>query len=157
MPHETAAISVQVLCTPHNHAPVYSDQCHFIRNCIHRMHVCLAVTCHLHFRQNNQDVLHAVVVTEGWNGYQNKSPHRKLALLGLEPETFQSQLHHSTTEPSLLIAPHTWVHGMNVNGMRDWAEDIFEISCSTVCRSESLTHFKGMGGMNVTNIRRETQ
>ena len=42
--HETAAISVQVLCTPYNHAP-----CHFMQSHIHKVYACLAVTCHLHF------------------------------------------------------------------------------------------------------------
>ena len=60
---------------------------------------CLAVTCHLHFWQNDQDLLHATVVTQGWNGCWNKSQHRKwtlekkilpLLLHGFEPETFQS-------------------------------------------------------------------
>ena len=33
---------------------------------------CLAVTCHLHFWQNDRDFLRATVVTRGWNGYRNK-------------------------------------------------------------------------------------
>ena len=65
VPHETAAISAQVLCTPYNHAP-----CHFMQSHIHKVYVCLAVTCHLHFWQNDQDLLHATVVTRGWNGYR---------------------------------------------------------------------------------------
>ena len=36
----------------------------------------LAVTCHLHFWQNDRDFLRATVVTRGWNGYRNKSQHR---------------------------------------------------------------------------------
>ena len=44
------------------------------------MHACLAVTCHLHFWQNDRDFLRATVVTRGWNGYRNKSQHRKLTL-----------------------------------------------------------------------------
>ena len=69
MPHETAAISAQVLCTPYNHAP-----CHFMQSHIRKAYACLAVTCHLHFRQNDRDLLRATAVTlTGWNGYQNKS------------------------------------------------------------------------------------
>ena len=41
------------------------------------MYACLAVTCHLHFWQNDRDFLRATVVTRGWNGYRNKSQHRK--------------------------------------------------------------------------------
>jgi len=86
--------TIQVLCTPYNHAP-----CHFIQSHIHKMYACLAVTCHLHFWQNDWDLLHATVVTRGRNRYWNKSQHRKLTLekktvlpllLGFKPATFQS-------------------------------------------------------------------
>ena len=76
------------------------------------MYMCLALTCHLHFWQNawdlfchlhfwqnDWDLLLATAVKQDWNGYQNKSQHRKLTmkkknllmlLLGLKPRTFQS-------------------------------------------------------------------
>ena len=66
---------------------------------IRKVYACLAVTCHLHFWQNDWDLLRATVVTWGWNEYQNKSQHRKsalektvfpLLLQGFEPVTFQS-------------------------------------------------------------------
>ena len=72
MPHETAAVSAQVLCTPYNHAP-----CHFMQSLIRKVFACLAVTCHLHFWQNGGDLLRATAVTRGWNGYRNKSQHRR--------------------------------------------------------------------------------
>ena len=50
MPHETAAISVQVLCTPYNHVP-----CHFMQSHICKVYACSAVTCHLHFFQNDRE------------------------------------------------------------------------------------------------------
>ena len=99
VPHETAVVSVQVLCTPYNHA-----WCHFMQSCMRKGYACLAVTCHLHFWQNDQDLLHATVVTWGWNGYWNKSQHRKVTLenrtlpllqQGFEPVTFQSQVQRS--------------------------------------------------------------
>ena len=99
VPHETAAISVQVLCTPYNHAP-----CHIMQSHIGKVYVCLAVTSHLHFWQNDQDLLRATAVTRGWNGYQNKSQHRKLTRekkilsplqQGFKPTTFQSQFQRS--------------------------------------------------------------
>ena len=99
VPHETAAVSVQVLCTPYNHAP-----CHFMQSHICKVYACLSVTCHLHFWQNDRDLLHATAVTRGWNGYWNKNQYRKLTLEkkilspllpGLEPRTFQSQVWHS--------------------------------------------------------------
>ena len=37
------------------------------------MHVWLAVTCYLHFWQNNGDLSCATAVTAGWNRCQNKS------------------------------------------------------------------------------------
>ena len=40
---------------------------------IRKVYACLAVTCHLHFWQNDRDLLRATVVTRGWNGYRNKS------------------------------------------------------------------------------------
>ena len=64
----------------------------------------LAVTCHLHFWQNDRDLLRATVVTRGWNGYRNKSQHRKSTLekkilppfqQGFEPATFQSRVRRS--------------------------------------------------------------
>ena len=67
VPHETAAVSAQVLCTPYNHAPS-----HFMQSHIRKVYACLAVTCHLHFWQNDRDLLRAAAVTRGWNGYRNK-------------------------------------------------------------------------------------
>ena len=64
----------------------------------------LAVTCHLHFWQNDRDLLRATVVTRGWNGSRNKSQHRKSTLekkilppfqQGFEPATFQSRVRRS--------------------------------------------------------------
>ena len=56
-------ILVHVLCTPYNHAPAY---CCFIRCNLCWVHVCLAVTCHLYFWQNDWDLLcSAIVVTPG--------------------------------------------------------------------------------------------
>ena len=58
--HETAAFSAHVLCTPYNHAP-----CHFMQSHIRKVYACLTVTCHLHFWQNDQDLLRAAAVTRG--------------------------------------------------------------------------------------------
>ena len=64
------------------------------------MHVCLAVICHLHFWQNDRDLLCATVVTLGWNGYQNKSQHRKLT-------------------PEKKILP-LFLQGFSKNTQKDW-------------------------------------
>ena len=52
----------------------------FNKSHIRKMYACLAVTCHLHSWQNDPDFLRATVVTRGWNGYRNKSQHRKSTL-----------------------------------------------------------------------------
>ena len=67
VPHETAAISARSVytiqpCTMSLHA-----------SHIRKMYACLAVTCHLHFRQNDRGLLRATAVTWGWNGYRNES------------------------------------------------------------------------------------
>ena len=40
--------------------------------------MCLGVTCHLHFGQNDRDLFCATAVTRGWNKYWSKSQHKKL-------------------------------------------------------------------------------
>ena len=52
-------LSRRVLCTPYNHEPR-----HFMQSHIHRVLACLAVTCHLHFWQNDRDLLCATAVNE---------------------------------------------------------------------------------------------
>ena len=61
VPHETAAVSAQVLCIAYNHAP-----CHLMQSHIRKVYACLTVTCHLHFWQNDRDLLRATAVTWGW-------------------------------------------------------------------------------------------
>ena len=76
----------------------------FNKSHIHKVYACLAVTCHLHFWQNDRDLLRSTAVTRGWNGYQNKNQHRKSTLekkilpplqQGFEPATFQSRVRRS--------------------------------------------------------------
>ena len=117
--HQSGVLTVVLACCRRLGAssvdtiqPCTSLQHHFIQSHICRVYVCLAVTCHLHFWQNDWDLLCASVVTQGCNGYQNKSQHRKLTpekkicpqlLRGLEPRTYWSQVWHHWTIP----APHT--------------------------------------------------
>ena len=72
MLHKTAATSARSV---YNHAP-----CHFMQSHIRKLYVCLTVTCRLHLWQNDRDLLRATAVTRGWNGYRNKSQHRKSTL-----------------------------------------------------------------------------
>ena len=60
--------------------PCTTLQCHFIQSHMGRVYVCLAVTCHLHFWQNDRNRFRATEVTPWWNGYRNKSQYRKLTL-----------------------------------------------------------------------------
>ena len=73
--HMNLLPSRRVLRTPYNHAP-----CHFMQSHIPKVYACLAVTCHLQFWQDDRDLLRATAVTRGWNGYRNRSQHRKLTL-----------------------------------------------------------------------------
>ena len=60
-PRKTAAgcKTANVLCTPYSHAPVYcAVQSHTVKG-----HVCLAVTCRLHFWQTDRDFFRATAVT----------------------------------------------------------------------------------------------
>ena len=87
---------------------------------IRKVYACLAVTCHLHFWQNDRDFLRATVVTRGWNGYRNKSQHRKSTLekkilppfqQGFEPATFQSRVrcsNHWAIPAPRLASVVTW-------------------------------------------------
>ena len=100
--------SRRVLCTLHNHAPR-----HVMQSQILESHACLAAfSCHLHFWQNDRDLLRANAVTRGWNGCRNKIQHRKLTLekkilppllQGFEPATcFKHESGAVTTELSPL-------------------------------------------------------
>ena len=94
VPHETAAISARSVYT--KQPCVTLCKATYVR-C---MRAYLAVTCHLHFWQNDRHLLRATAVTRGWKGYRNKSQLRKLTLekkilppflQGFEPGTFRSR------------------------------------------------------------------
>ena len=71
--HMKLLLYQHVLCTPYNHAP-----CHFLQSHTHKVPACLAVTCHLHFWQNDRDLSRVTVVAQGWNGYRNKNQQKKM-------------------------------------------------------------------------------
>ena len=86
-----------VLCTPYNHAPF-----HFMQSHVRKVHAYLAVTCHLHFWQNDRDLLHAIAVTRWWSGYRNKRQYRKFTLeMKILPRPFNHESGVLTTELSL--------------------------------------------------------
>ena len=89
---------------------------------IRKVYVCLAVTCHLRFWQNDQGLLCATAVTQGWNGYRNKSQHRKLTLekkmfpplqQGFKLATFRSQVqcsnHWAIPAPTGVFTATPWL------------------------------------------------
>ena len=131
--------SRHVPCTPYNYAP-----CHFIQNHIRKVHACLAVTCRLHFRLNDRDLLRATAVTRGWIGYRNKSLHRKLTLekkflpplqQGFEPATFQSWVRRSNHWA--IPAPiGTFVYTY----MLEQPQHSLLVNNSTVVRHQGLLH-----------------
>ena len=110
-----------VLCTPYNHAP-----CHFMQSHIRKVYACLAVTCHLHFWQDVRDLLRATAVTRWWNGYQNRSQHRKLTLekkilpplpQGSGPATFQSRVrrsNHCAIPAQILLKNNNCIHDARI-------------------------------------------
>ena len=59
---ETAAISAYFLCTPYNHAPIYS----VIQTHIRRVLVCLAVTFHMHFWKTDQIFYVSMLLDVTW-------------------------------------------------------------------------------------------
>ena len=52
-------------CSAYTIQPLTSLLCHFIQSYICMVYMCLAVTCHLQFWQNDWDVLRATAVTWG--------------------------------------------------------------------------------------------
>ena len=102
--HGSGVLTVLVLLVPHETDTISACYVYTIQPCttsLHtKPHAHLAVTCHLHFQQNDQGLLHATAVTPGWNGHWNKS-RTKLTLekkiiapllQGFEPTTFLSQV-----------------------------------------------------------------
>ena len=59
VPHETAAVLARSVYTTQ---PCTVSH-HFMQSHIHRVLMCLAVTCQLHFWQNDKDLLRATAVT----------------------------------------------------------------------------------------------
>ena len=117
MPQETASALAHSVYTIQQ----YTMSQRFMQSHICRMHECLAVTCHWHLWQNDRGLLPGIVVTLGWNRYQNMSQHRKLIpektillplLLGLKPRTFWPPVWCSITwaipTPHSLADIHTY-------------------------------------------------
>ena len=131
----------------------------FNKSHIRKVYACLAVTCHLHFWQNDRDFLRATVVTRGWNGYRNKSQHRKSTLekkilppfqQGFEPATFQSRVRRSNhwaipapIEILRISEYHLILHGdLNYKGNGDLKSDLrrsFHLKFQSICYTTQFT------------------
>ena len=61
VPRETAAVPARSVYTVQPCTSLH----YFMKSHIRRVHTCLAVTCHLHFWQNDRGLLRATVVTRG--------------------------------------------------------------------------------------------
>ena len=93
VPPKTFAVLKHVLCTSYKSMNQLTVS--LIQSCLRGVHVRLVVTCHLHFWQNDRDLLCATAVTRGWNGYRNKSA-QKADLEKKIPPPFLPRLEHAT-------------------------------------------------------------
>ena len=102
-------------CSVYTTQPCTSLQWHFIRSHIHRTHVCLAVTCHMHVLVEWPGYFTCYCGNTWWNGYRNQQ--RKLTLekkiippllLELDPETFD----HEPRRSNHWAIPAPWLSGI---------------------------------------------
>ena len=145
-----------------------SLQCHFIQSHIGRVYMCLAVTCHMHFWQNDWDLLCATAVTQGWNGYEirvstERWPWRKKISRWScrdEPGTFQSQLWRSNQwaiPTPTMTHTHTHNHGIphsNFETVKPLQETSYKW-CSDQ-RSLAEQHLNNSHNTSATKRRRRT-
>ena len=91
---QTAVVTGHVLCTPYSHAP-----CRFLRSHIRRMHASLAVTCHLHFWQNDRN--HYLGGTKSHDSvHKPQLSKRDESRSGIEPRSFCLPTSNFTAWPS---------------------------------------------------------
>ena len=93
VPHETAAVSARSVYT----IQPSTMSLHAKR----KVYACLAVTCHLHFWQNDRDLLRTTAVTRGWHEYRNKSQHR----VDLEKKTLPRPFNHESDALTTELSP----------------------------------------------------
>ena len=103
MPHETRRNSAQVLCTPYNHAPY-----RFMQGHIRKVYACLAVTCHLHFWQNDRDLLRATATYVSTESRPQRRKFPRRSCRDSNPRPFSRESGALTTE---LSPPPDWVIG----------------------------------------------
>ena len=109
-----------------------------------KVRACLAVTCHLHFWQNDRALLRATAVTRGWNGYRNKSQHRQWTLetkiLRAAPAGTQT-LDLSITSPALkplnrpvqsllsldIYVYEAWIQSLDIYVYEAWIQSLLSL------------------------------
>ena len=119
---------------------VHYTTTHHITSCkaIYVRCMCIAVTCHLHFWQNDWGLLRATAVTQGWNRYRNKSteswPWRRRFSCSCRDSNRRPFSHESGTLTSELSPlPASW----------QCSSSYFYISfCLHVCRSDDFISLK---------------
>ena len=106
---------LNVLRIWHIRDKVTNAEARFNKIHIRKVYACLAVTCHC--TRMTGIFLRATAVTRGWNGYRNKSQHRKSTLekkilppfqQGFEPATFQSRVRCSNHWAIPAPLPNVW-------------------------------------------------
>ena len=105
-------------CSVYTIQPCTRLQCHFIQSHTGRVYVCLAVTSHLHFGQNDPDllVLCATAVTQGWNGYRNINyPTMKYYIGCGSFSSFFFSLHHLRTIWNLMTFLYAILVGLKLH------------------------------------------
>ena len=132
---------------------------------LHRVHVCSAVTCHLHFWQSDRGHLRAAAVTGRWKIYRNESaqkadPVKKILpplrrRLKLELATFRSWVRHSNHWA--ISAPQTvWVQSKFTSYMTvshiDWNGHQNEYRNMTVSHLDWNGYRNGYRNMTVSHI-----
>ena len=139
--------SRRVLCTPYNHASYHLMQSH-----ICKVHAYLAVTCHLHFWQNDRCLLRATAVIRGWNGYR----YNPLSILGFSSTktTFALSAMKKlvTTEAILNISSNpAYRSHPDVRGRIDWYGLLRQTShfISLSCRAECHVLFNNFSPFSV--------
>ena len=69
------------------------------------MYACLAVTCHLHFWQNDQGLLRATAVTQGWNGHRIRVSTQSCENFLLQSQLCAAQTYTFNIHLSVLASP----------------------------------------------------
>ena len=120
---------------------------------IRKVHVCLAVTCHLHFWQNDRDFLRATVVTRGGTdteirvSTESRPWRRKFSRRSSRdsnPRPFNHESSALTTELSpppprplfmfFVIYPMCWVfHFQATVWVNSYPHFLYLCSCSLLC------------------------